>query len=97
MNLGLECRKLVCQRCVGRRRHSQPGAQGVPETGFAQIEFDPIAISKHRVITRVETERPYLRETNLATLNLFTASITSDLVDDTHWFDGFDLHLDLRY
>lgn len=96
MNFGLECFKHVCQRCIGRGPYSQPGAQGVPETEFAQIELHPIAIAKHRVIARVETETPHLRESDLATLSFFTASITPDLVNDAHWFDGLDLHLHLR-
>lgn len=96
MNFGLECRKHIFQRCIGRRLDSQPGAQGVPETGFAQIKFNPISISKHRVVARFETKRPHLRETNLATLSFFTASVTPDLVDEAHWFDGFELHFDVR-
>lgn len=96
MNFGLECFKHFCQRCIGRRPYLKPGAQGVPEAGFAQIEFHPIAIAKHRVIARVETETSHLRESDLATLSFFTASVTSDLVDDAHWIDGFYLHLVLR-
>jgi hypothetical protein len=96
VNFGLECCKHVCQRCIGRRPYSQPSAQGVPKTGFAQIKFNPISIAKHRIVARVEAESPHLRETNFAALSFFTASVTSDLVDDAHWFDGLDLHLDLR-
>lgn len=96
MNFGLESCKHVCQGCIGWRPYSQPGAQGVPETGFTQIKFNPISIAKHRIVARVETERPHLRETNLAALRFFTASVTSDLVNDAHWFDGFDLHFVLR-
>ncbi len=68
----------------------------MPEAGFAQIEFHPIAIAKHRIVARVETERPHLRESNLTALSFFTASVTSDLMDDAHWIDGFYLHLVLR-
>jgi hypothetical protein len=38
-----------------------------------------------------------LRETNFAALSFIAASITPDLVNEAHWFDGFDLHLVLRY
>ncbi len=96
VNFGPECCKHVCQRCIGRRPYSQPGSQGVPETGFAQIKFNPISVAKHRIVAGVETERPYLRETDFAALSFLTASVTSDLVDDALWLDGLDSHLFLR-
>lgn len=59
-------------------------------------KVNPISVAKHRIVAGVETERPHLRETNFAALGFFAASITPDFVNDGHWFDDLDLHLDLR-
>ena len=62
-----------------------------PETGFAQIKFNPISIAEHRIVARDETERSHFPETNFAALGFFAASITPDVVDEAYWFDGLDL------
>ena len=92
MYLGLKRRKHFCKWRVGRRLHPKPCAQGVAQTGLAQIDLNPVAVTKNRVVASVESDRGHFPETNFAALNIFAAPITSDLMDNAYGFCGFELH-----
>ncbi len=92
MDLGLKRRKLFCQWRVGPRLHPKPGAQGVAQTGLAQIDLNPGAVTKNRVVASVESDRGHFPETNVAALNFFAAPVTADLMDNAYGFCGFELH-----
>lgn len=87
MDLGLKRRKHFCKWRVGRRLHPKPGAQGVAQTGLAQIDLNPVAVTKNRVVASVESDRGHF-----PALNFFAAPITSDLMDNAYGFCGFELH-----